>query len=270
MQETSKHQEIMGAPATFFGRITDEYFARLPAYVAQNELLVRELLRLDRCASVIDVGANIGVTAVTSSRAVAGGRVLALEPSPTAFADLVRSLNASGCANCVPLCVAAGNPPATPWWSFGRRKRATAHFLQRDFVGGEVMAKKSPETIEVPLISLDDLVQEKGWDRVDLIKIDVDGPELDVLLGARNVLRRHRPRVVMEFSPYTLSYVGNVSPRAPLDFILEEFGSFEYFRDGQMARVSTDEEVRAFLFTSMARSAIAVDDIAFGGPGHSG
>ena len=149
MQETSKQQEIMGAPATFFGRITDEYFARLPSYAAQNELLVRELLRLDRSCSVIDVGANIGVTAVMCSRAVADGRVLALEPSPIAFADLVRSLDASGCANCTPLRVAAGNPPAAPWWSFGRHQRATVPFLAKDFVGGEVARERSAETIDV-------------------------------------------------------------------------------------------------------------------------
>ena len=143
------------------------------------------------------------------------------------------------------------------------------HFLEKDFVGGEVMAQRTAaETIEVPVaVSLDDLVKEQGWDRVDLIKIDVDGPELDVLLGASKTLRQHRPRVVMEFSPYTLSCNGNLSPFAVLDFILSEFGSFEYIRDGEAGSVSTDWEARDFLFSSMVRCATSTDDLAFGGTG---
>jgi hypothetical protein len=74
----------------------------------------------------------------------------------------------------------------------------------------------------------------------------------------------------MEFCPYTLSYIGNISPRAVLDLILSEFGSFEYVRDGTMGSVSTDSEARAFLFSSMARSTTSsVDDVAFGGAGRS-
>jgi hypothetical protein len=54
------------------------------------------------------------------------------------------------------------------------------------------------ERLNVSLRSLDSLVAERGLDRVDLIKIDVEGHERQVLDGAETTLRRHRPALVIE------------------------------------------------------------------------
>ncbi|MBI2058296.1 MAG: FkbM family methyltransferase [Nitrospirae bacterium] len=54
----------------------------------------------------------------------------------------------------------------------------------------------------VPQITLDSFVSERGMDRLDFIKIDVDGGEADVLEGAAQVLSRFRPRLYIEVSRY--------------------------------------------------------------------
>ena len=50
--------------------------------------------------------------------------------------------------------------------------------------------------------TLDGVFERRAISRADLIKLDVDGGELDVLRGATAVLRRFSPRIVMELSPY--------------------------------------------------------------------
>jgi len=50
--------------------------------------------------------------------------------------------------------------------------------------------------------TLDDFTERTGIERLNLIKMDVDGNELPVLQGGVNVLKRFRPILVMELSPY--------------------------------------------------------------------
>jgi len=250
----SKNLEVMGRPATFFGREGDDYFDRLDAYAAQNALLIEELVKLAPDANVIDVGANIGVTAVMCSRAVGNGKVVAIEPSPVAYRDLTQSLRASGAENCEAIRACVG------------REEGSVPFQEANFLGGFMARMRGSRTIDVPLMTLDKIVEDRGWSRLDLVKIDVDGPELDVLAGGRKTFKRLRPKIVLEFSAYTLSWYGNISPRAPLDFILAEFGSFEYVRDGVRKRVASEEDAKHFLFNSMVMSAVLVDDLVFGGP----
>jgi hypothetical protein len=53
-------------------------------------------------------------------------------------------------------------------------------------------------------ITLDSFVRNRGVDRVNLIKIDTDGNELDVLKGAGDTLRRFRPIVIFELTAYLM------------------------------------------------------------------
>jgi hypothetical protein len=57
-------------------------------------------------------------------------------------------------------------------------------------------------------ITLDEFVQEKGVTRLDLIKIDTDGYELDVLKGASGVLKKFHPIVLFELTTYLLEERG--------------------------------------------------------------
>ena len=52
---------------------------------------------------------------------------------------------------------------------------------------------------------IDDVVQELGIQRVDVLKVDVEGAELYVLRGAKDTLQRFHPKVVMEVIPRHLA-----------------------------------------------------------------
>ena len=54
-------------------------------------------------------------------------------------------------------------------------------------------------TREVPCRTLDEIVASHGCERVDLMKIDVEGFEYQAFLGAREMLKKHRPTIIMEW-----------------------------------------------------------------------
>jgi hypothetical protein len=74
-----------------------------------------------------------------------------------------------------------------------------------------------------PSIRLDDFVKNKKLKRVDFIKIDTDGHEIDVLLGAKEILFNFRPIIVFECGHYLLKEKGH-TPKDHLDF----FQEFDY------------------------------------------
>ena len=125
----------------------------------------------------VDVGAHIGLLTLAGARAVGPtGKVLAIEPAPTAFEALRRTIAVSGLAGGVKaISQAIGAHP----------ERRT--FYVRDVLGRSSLtpsgsdSEASIDEIEVELSPLDNLLQV--GERVDLVKIDVEGAELTVLAG---------------------------------------------------------------------------------------
>jgi hypothetical protein len=75
--------------------------------------------------------------------------------------------------------------------------------------------------------------------QVSIVKIDVEGFELNVLAGARNVIARFRPAIWMEFNSVTLNVAQGYSPMA---FAKTLFDCFEVLR---VLRVEGDGRLRA-------------------------
>jgi FkbM family methyltransferase len=64
------------------------------------------------------------------------------------------------------------------------------------------------EGVLVNGVSVDALVEKRGWPPISFIKIDVQGGELRVILGARETLRRFRPALFVEFDEASLAQAG--------------------------------------------------------------
>lgn len=144
---------------------------------------VLHLLRADE--RFLDVGANVGSYTVLAAGA-AGARVTAVEPIPKTFALLELNLALNGLADRVHACQ-CGLSEASGALRFTKDLGCVNHVLAE---GEDLPA------IEVPVRTLDDLV---GSDVPVLIKIDVEGYERSVLLGASRTLADTRLlAVVME------------------------------------------------------------------------
>jgi FkbM family methyltransferase len=143
----------------------------------------------------IDVGANLGEWTVPLARSVgAVGRVIAIEPAPHSAAALEATLAANALRQAEIVRYAIGDHDgqtefAVPVVTSARTDTGTAR------IGP---AGVGHEALRVPLRSLDSLATELYLDRLDLIKIDVEGHERQVLDGAASILDHYRPTVVME------------------------------------------------------------------------
>ena len=157
--------------------------------VDRRELqLVRE--RLDG-GDFLDVGAHVGLYALTAARATSG-RVLAIEPNPSARVQLERNVQLNRCANVIVLGSAVADRsgsatlhvPATPDPSFS------------SLAGGRFV---EGEPVEVEVTTVDAEVERLGL-RPAAVKIDVEGGEIAVVAGMQETLRAHRPVLLVEVS----------------------------------------------------------------------
>lgn len=138
----------------------------------------------------IEVGANIGAHTVALARLAAGhgARVMAIEPQPVIFQHLCANLALNGLHNVTTLNCACGE-------AAGLLGFDPPDYGEVENFGGVVMrAEGGSQT--VPCHRLDDLVERDR--RVGLLKIDVEGFELQVLKGAGDLVARHRPVIYLE------------------------------------------------------------------------
>jgi FkbM family methyltransferase len=150
----------------------------------EAELLadVRSRLFFPECA--VDVGAHVGNHTVFFSR-ILGIQTIAFEPNATSFAPLEANVRQNGVEGLCRLRRAAIGAAAG-------RVRAIA---SPENNSGMATVEHDPDG-DVPLLCLDDELERDT--RIDVIKIDVEGWELDVLRGAQRVLERHRPLLYVE------------------------------------------------------------------------
>ncbi len=135
--------------------------------------------------SFVDVGSNVGFYARKAAALVGDtGRVVAFEPNPSAYRLL--EWNTRDTPHVRILRNAAG-----------AQRGAASFWVQEAGDTSSLLAVGTGREISVEILTLDETLAD--WSSVDLIKIDVEGAELDVLKGAETIIRRHSPVVVFEF-----------------------------------------------------------------------
>jgi FkbM family methyltransferase len=117
---------------------------------------------------IVDLGAHFGDTTLYYHVRFPEATIIAVEPSPENYARLVK--HASPIANIKPVQVAVGGSNGTIELNLGVSS-----------LGHSVVARKdSKDSVTVPLVTLADLLKNKGIEKADLIKFDVEGAEFDI------------------------------------------------------------------------------------------
>lgn len=190
-------------------------------YAGRYEPAVRRFLRaeLRQGDVVMDVGANIGIHALTAAKRLnelGGGRVIAFEPA----ADSVAKLGAGAARNGVRLEVVP--------MALGERQeevalRTDSRYDEAD-AGVRSLYGDGAVVQDVPVVRLDDWAREHRLDRLDVVKVDIEGAETAALTGGSRTFKRLRPRAVL---------VEDKRPdeRARLHAVLDELG---YLPTGQV------------------------------------
>jgi len=194
-------------------RASDQEFGRAIVATRDYEPHVRRFMR-DRLRAgqvVVDVGANVGCLCFQAARLVGErGRVVAIEPNPDNVQLLFAGIVMNGWANVEVWPCAAWDAPGVMSLKGG----ASNTYVVRAAPVREGRAYTQ-------LIRLDEALARA--DRVDLIKIDIEGHEPRAIRGARNVIEQHRPTLLTEFNPRTLREVGGIPPEAYAKQLLSQY-----------------------------------------------
>ncbi len=142
---------------------------------------------------VVDVGAHIGRYTLPAARFAS--RVISLEPDPENFALLEANVRLNGFRNVTLLRIAASDRAGSS--SLQRAtgpNRGTSSLRPPEDEPGD--STRIGETVTVLCDTLDHILEPFGLDRIDWLKIDVEGHERQVLAGARKTLALARHLVL--------------------------------------------------------------------------
>lgn len=177
-------------------------------WLAQRTPFVEEeILGLDMVVRPGDVCLDVGAEYGLYSHALASlvgpsGTVYSVEPLPTAFRVLTAGLALARPGNVRCYRVALGERAGHGSLSVPRRHGLPVHgraFLTTGANGqGPNTEFTSSRTVIVDVMTLDELCEQERIDRVDFVKIDVEGAELSVLRGGEATLAAHRPTLLLE------------------------------------------------------------------------
>lgn len=180
-----------------------------------DRALFQAMARLVRPGDVVfDVGAHMGEISVLAARLCGPqGKVFAFEPAPESCARFRENLPLNGCENIflqpVAVCERTGAVtlnvfPAmySAWSSLGRPVYAGAD--------GVPVAASTP--IEVAATTLDEFCAAQGIERIDFLKVDVEGYEHAVFAGAARLLGEWRvDAICFEISQVPLKGAGRTA-----------------------------------------------------------
>lgn len=187
----------------------------------------------------VDAGANEGVYTLLATDAVgAEGRVLAIEPSSREAERLEGNLRLNGLTNVVTRREALGAAPGEGVLSIAEPEHAGQNVLGST-LPNELVRVQGTEPVVVT--TLDALVDECGLERLDGVKLDVEGSEQAALEGAVRAIARFRPVVQLEVQPAALSLQG-----ATVESLLARLAAFDYRAyvfDGETAQLREPADV---------------------------
>lgn len=192
--------------------------------------------------TILDIGANIGALTLELARSAGvEGRVVAFEPTKFAFDKLCRNLalNPELARRVVAMQAFIGSTedaaaPGTifsSWPLTGGGDLHATHFGQSKTTEGAATRR------------LDCVVSDLKIERVDLVKLDVDGYECDVLSGATELLGAQKPIFLIELAPYVHDERGHS---------FEQFLSF-FLREGYRFYAQKSDRVLPSDFRELAR-----------------
>ncbi len=227
-----------GNTIKMFGDEQDDYFHDVEVDPFFSDVLDF----LDEKSVVLDVGGNIGITSLVA--ATHGCSVYSFEPGPRAFLYLKKNAEHNEGLRIFPQNIALGAENNEIGFFDHPPSAAVSHLSNDHTLGND------PNTL-VKMIKLDDFVSTHDFSRIDLVKIDVEGFEIDVLKGAAETLKKFKPSVFVEFNSFCMIAFRNINPREMLSNIRSLFPFVYEYKKSKIKKISSDVEALSFIHDNL-------------------
>lgn len=176
-----------------------------------NQLVMKELIEPDFVC--LDIGANLGQHSVVMSKLASS--VYAVEASKTNCSYIHDNIILNHCANIGVINEGLWDEVCTKHLCYSEDNNACAFFNETGYVDDGV------ELIPVRMNTIDNLFGD--LERVDFVKMDIEGSELKALNGGKSVFKKHKPILMMELNKFTAEKFMGYKISALLDK-MEDFG----------------------------------------------
>lgn len=180
----------------------------------------------------VDLGANIGVTAIYMSSLLGNsGVVYAFEPSGINFNYLKENIKQNNLTNVQPLELGVFDKKCDSKFSYVDGVAACS------FISTTGVAEGDSETVHC--IRIDDWVKDANIRKIDIVKLDVEGCEARAIKGGMEMFRKFKPDLVVEFNPTTITRFQGEDPRILFDLISSIYPKI-YMLDKQVPGKKTE------------------------------
>jgi FkbM family methyltransferase len=180
------------------GDMVSQYADVYGEWCEQEAKLFERIVKPDH--NVIEVGSHIGLHAIPLARMATQGKVFCFEPQRILFQMLCANAALNNCVNLYAHNRAVGNRKGwievsttdySARWNYG------SFSVERGFsTEGQFRGPQSSESIEICALDADPAIEALG--AVRLIKIDVEGFEMQVLEGSHRLIEKHKPVLFVE------------------------------------------------------------------------
>ncbi len=206
----------------------------------ETEILIKEI---KEDYTVLDIGANIGYYTLIFAKCVGSkGKVYAFEPDPENFSILSKNVEINGYGNVVLENKALFSRTDKISLFLNEENKSDHRLYETD---------NNRECISIDAIKLDDYL-ERIDQRIDLIKIDIQGAEMAALQGMKEVLERNTHiKFITEFLPLALSKFGTT----PDDYLATLSGwGFNFYNineiNGKLEEISSADLLKQYTVTN--------------------
>lgn len=152
--------------------------------------------------TILDIGAHIGLFSVFFSKKLnSKGRVICFEPTPGTFQILKRTVELNDLRNCTVVNAAIADKSGS----------LSFNLTSKDGEGSNanslVQTERTVNVTEVKVFSIDDYRRIEKL-KIDILKIDVEGYELNALIGAMETFSNDKPSGILALHPQSIKKLG--------------------------------------------------------------
>lgn len=240
---------------TFRQRLTwVAHLFKAVAYQYHRPLLPQLKRIVPRNGIIIDVGAHAGQFAKLFSRLVPRGTVYAFEPGAYALSILKLVVKWKGLSNVRILRLGLSDESGSQTLHVPLKRHGTFGFGLAHL--GAPTGERKTHAQKIRLSTLDLFVQEHMLHRLDFVKADIEGWEVNMLKGGLRSIRELRPSLMLEINEVALKRA-NASPQQIFDLILplgySVFRTDEHL-DYKMQKVSGFDGTADYLFVPQEKA----------------